>query len=266
MKNNKKIIREIRKIEKREDRIKSRQENRLLQENIDPLLEKVEEKIPPKLEASLKTAFLKSFTLVFDKGLPYIEKTINDNKIKAQHKQNNEAVENHTSQRHFRKMKHSAGQGALLNQSLSALEGGALGLLGIGIPDIPIFIAMILRTLSEIAGHFGYHDKSDAEKSYMLLLISGAMTKGARQAEYDKKIIKLGQQIDAYDAVALDLTDYMEDTSALLSTILLTTKFIQGLPIVGIIGGLANPFILNKISVYAELKYQKRYLEKKLQE
>jgi hypothetical protein len=100
----------------------------------------------------------------------------------------------------------------------------------------------------------------------MLLLISGAMTKGARQAEYDKKIIKLGQQIDAYDAVALDLTDYMEDTSALLSTILLTTKFIQGLPIVGIIGGLANPFILNKISVYAELKYQKRYLEKKLQE
>jgi hypothetical protein len=220
MKNNKKIIREIRKIEKREDRIKSRQENRLLQENIDPLLEKVEEKIPPKLEASLKTAFLKR----------------------------------------------SAGQGALLNQSLSALEGGALGLLGIGIPDIPIFIAMILRTLSEIAGHFGYHDKSDSEKSYMLLLISGAMTKGARQAEYDKKIIKLGQQIDAYDAVALDLTDYMEDTSALLSTILLTTKFIQGLPIVGIIGGLANPFILNKISVYAELKYQKRYLEKKLQE
>jgi hypothetical protein len=163
-------------------------------------------------------------------------------------------------------MKRSAGQGALLNQSLSALEGGALGLLGIGIPDIPIFIAMILRTLSEIAGHFGYHDKSDSEKSYMLLLISGAMTKGARQAEYDKKIIKLGQQIDAYDAVALDLTDYMEDTSALLSTILLTTKFIQGLPIVGIIGGLANPFILNKISVYAELKYQKRYLEKKLQE
>ncbi|WKY45195.1 EcsC family protein [Eubacteriaceae bacterium ES2] len=265
MKNNKKIISELKKIEKREDRIRDRQKSRMLQENIDPLLEKVEAKIPPKLEASLKTAFLKSFTLVFDKGLPYIEKTINDNKIKGQHCQNNEAVENRMSRRHFRKMKRSAGQGALVNQSLSAVEGGALGILGIGIPDIPIFIAMILRTLSEIASHFGYPDKSDAEKCYMLLLICGAMTKDARQADYDENINKLGQQIDTYDAVAIDLTDYIEDTSAVLSKTLLTTKFIQGLPIVGIIGGLANPFILNKISVYAELKYQKRYLAKKLQ-
>lgn len=265
MKNNKKLIREIRNIQKREDRIKARQEKRIAGENIDLLLEKVEAKIPPKLETSLQAAFLKSFAVIFDKGLPYIEKTINDSKIKAQHSQNNEAIETRMSRKHFRRMKRSAAQGALVNQSLSALEGGALGILGIGIPDIPIFIAMILRTLSEIASHFGFHDESDAEKSYMLLLICGAMTKGAKQADFDTKIFRIGQQIDTYDAVALDLTEYMEEASAVLSNTLLTTKFIQGLPIVGIVGGLANPLILNKISVYAELKYQRRYLEKKLE-
>ncbi|HIQ75459.1 MAG TPA: EcsC family protein [Candidatus Cottocaccamicrobium excrementipullorum] len=39
-------------------------------------------------------------------------------------------------------------------------------------------------------------------------------------------------------------------------------KFIQGLPVVGILGGAGNPLYYNKVMKYAELKYRKRYLLK----
>ena len=41
---------------------------------------------------------------------------------------------------------------------------------------------------------------------------------------------------------------------------MLVLKFIQGLPVVGVVGGLSNPVYYNKIMEYIRLKYHKRYL------
>ena len=41
---------------------------------------------------------------------------------------------------------------------------------------------------------------------------------------------------------------------------MLLLKFIQGVPVVGIIGGAANPVYYNKVMKYVQLKYRKRYL------
>lgn len=41
---------------------------------------------------------------------------------------------------------------------------------------------------------------------------------------------------------------------------MLVAKFIQGLPIVGIVGGLSNPVYYQRIMHYVQLKYRKRYL------
>ena len=41
---------------------------------------------------------------------------------------------------------------------------------------------------------------------------------------------------------------------------MLVLKFIQGLPVVGVVGGLSNPVYYNKIMEYVRLKYHKRYL------
>ena len=41
---------------------------------------------------------------------------------------------------------------------------------------------------------------------------------------------------------------------------MLFLKFIQGLAVVGIIGGAGNPVYYNKVMKYVELKYRKRYL------
>jgi len=56
----------------------------------------------------------------------------------------------------------------------------------------------------------------------------------------------------------------MKETSDLLSNTLLTAKFIQGLPLVGVIGGVINPVMINKIGKYARIKYKKRYLLSKI--
>ena len=37
-------------------------------------------------------------------------------------------------------------------------------------------------------------------------------------------------------------------------------KFIQGLPVVGILGGAGNPAYYRRVMKYAELKYRRRYL------
>ena len=44
---------------------------------------------------------------------------------------------------------------------------------------------------------------------------------------------------------------------------MLCIKFLQGLPLVGVVGGPANVMYCKKISDYARLKYQKRYLLQK---
>ena len=45
---------------------------------------------------------------------------------------------------------------------------------------------------------------------------------------------------------------------------LLYMKFLQGIPIVGVAGGLADSVYLKKITDYADLKYRRRFLKKKL--
>ena len=49
-------------------------------------------------------------------------------------------------------------------------------------------------------------------------------------------------------------------TSKILSDSMLTSKFVQGIPIVGAVGSIVNYRIINKISKYASIKYKKRYL------
>lgn len=44
---------------------------------------------------------------------------------------------------------------------------------------------------------------------------------------------------------------------------MLLLKFIQGMPIVGILGGAANPICYNKVMKYVQMKYRKRYLLQK---
>ena len=59
-----------------------------------------------------------------------------------------------------------------------------------------------------------------------------------------------------------DLSLQLKETASAFAVDMLLLKFIQGLPVVGIIGGAANPVYYNKVMKYVQLKYRKRYLLK----
>lgn len=120
-----------------------------------------------------------------------------------------------------------------------------------------------MKSIYEIALSYGYGYDTNNEKEYVLLLINGAMTNGGKQKEWNRKINELGDSIDQNIITDIDLEEQMKYTAGVLSDALLTAKFIQGIPVVGAVGGIVNYNIIRKINRFASLKYKKRYYLRK---
>ncbi|WP_373483180.1 EcsC family protein [Acetobacterium sp.] len=251
-------------LEKQEQKFLNHTENQFMKSNFTSVVNKIQDKIPAKLQATLDAAFYMGFHLVFEKGSSLIEKTYNKEKIAVAYDLNNYAIEKYMHLKHLKTLDKSSKHSKAINESIAAIEGGVLGLLGIGLPDIPLFLGVIVKTINEIALSYGFQYASDEEKAYLLYLICTAMTKDDLRKSYDQKVECLGHDIDAHSLPFIDLAAIMKETSDLLSNTLLTAKFIQGLPLVGVIGGVVNPIMINKIGKYARIKYKKRYLLSKI--
>lgn len=262
----KELMRQLRNIHKEESRLLAEQENKLMTGKINPLKEKLMEKIPSKLTATLQAAFAKSFQLLYEKGGVIIERTYRKEGKELEHKLLNYALDQKHSRRYFKRMDKQAGQSKLLNTSFSVVEGGVLGFLGIGLPDIPLFIAVVLKSIYEISLSYGFDYKQEEEKYYILCLISTAMAQGEQRINYNDRLDILAGHIDTGRSLKLDLPKQMDKTAQDLAEAMLVAKFIQGIPIVGTVGGIVNYHIIQKISRYARIKYKKRYLLKKLKE
>lgn len=260
MKRDQILARQLNTVKRQEQKFLRQNENTLIKTKFMPILKKIETKIPAKLILTLEKTFYMGFKFVFEKGNAYVEKTYNKDKIYSEYDLNNYAVDKYMTKKHLKNMDKQSKQSKTINESISAIEGGVLGLLGIGLPDIPLFISVVIKTINEIALSYGYQYAEDEEKAYILYLICGAMTKGEIRKEYDKKIDLLGENIGSVTQSTIHLERVIKETSSILSNILLTSKFIQGLPIVGVIGGIVNPIIINKIGKYSRIKYKKRYL------
>jgi hypothetical protein len=258
------IIQQIKQLEKKEQLFLNKPENPLMKSAIHPMADKIQEIIPDKLASSLDTIFYKGFLLIFEKGSPYIEKTYSKEKFEADYDINNYAIENHFNKRQLKRIDKPSKQSVLMNSSFSALEGGVLGIFGIGLPDIPLFLSVIIRTLYEIALSYGFSYTSSKEEAYILLLISAAAASGEKQKEYDKQLNELGDKIDHSMEFIIEQDIYIKAASKTLSDALLTAKFIQGIPVIGAVGGAVNYALINRISNYARMKYKKRYLYQKL--
>ena len=57
-----------------------------------------------------------------------------------------------------------------------------------------------------------------------------------------------------------ELNLQIRQTASVFAVDMLLLKFIQGLPVIGILGGAANPVYYHKVMKYVQLKYRKRYL------
>lgn len=252
------------KIKDRHLRNEGRKEKKLLSKKSIKIdcISKIEEKIPPKVRQAIDEAFYKGFNLVFDKGTVYIEKMYDKEKIICEHELQNLSISKRLTNRNLRKLDSRAKKSKLFNQSISLVEGGVLGFLGMGLPDIPLFIAVILKNIYEICLSYGFNYENDDEKIYILNVIAAAVDNDEDKLISNARVDEVAYKIENGYDTGYTLDEQIRYTSHKLSDALLVSKFIQGFPIVGVVGALVNNSIISKISKYAMIKYKKRFLNR----
>lgn len=221
----------------------------------------LENKVPEKLQSTLDGAFAKAFSLIFEKGTGVIEKTYNREKIEKEYQVSLYAGRVYDTRKSLKVFSRKARKAGGRNLALSGVSGIGMGLLGIGLPDIPLFTGMILKCVYEIALNFGVDYQSQKERYFILLLIEGAVSYGEELEAADKKIETFMEHPGI--PAGCGVKEQMKNASAMLSKELLYMKFLQGIPVAGAIGGAYDAVYMKQISQYAEMKYHKRFLMKR---
>lgn len=216
------------------------------------------EKVPEQLQSKLNAAFEKAFSLIFRKGTGIIEKTYSREKIERTYQVNQYLAGLEENSRNIRAFSKSAGAAGGRNLIFSGVEGIGLGLLGIGLPDIPLFTGLILKHMYELALSYGFSYDTEEERYWILLLIRGALSCGEDSRELSREadlFIRDGALPEKYDQ-----EEEIRRTAACLSGELLYMKFLQGIPLAGAVGGAYDVIYLSRIQKYAGIKYKKRFL------
>lgn len=264
----------------------------------------LEEKVPGSIYENLQKAFRKAFAIVFEKGTGLIEKTYNRESLEEDCQVREFAFQVKANRKTLKKARKDARAGNLRNLAITSAEGIGLGVLGIGLPDIVMFVGVLLKGIYETALQYGYAYDSDQERCFILKLMETAVLKGEDWEEGNREIDRYIESSAAECAVEeesgteesgeeepgaeesgeeefeaegpgeqqqsetweKDLRERVKEqtgrTADAFAMDMVLLKFIQGLPVVGILGGTGNPLYYNKVIKYAELKYRKRYLLK----
>lgn len=225
----------------------------------------MEQKIPEKVYIGLESAFGKGFSVVFQKGRVVIEKSYDKKNIQENHAVRDFAFRLKGGRAEIRDIRRSAERSNLLNIAVTTAEGVGLGALGIGMPDIVLFIGMLLKGIYETALNYGYDYEGRYEQLIILKMMAASLCTGDSFRRFNEEVDALMGAVGA-DITDSELEAQMQATAKVFAVDMLFLKFIQGLPIVGMIGGAANPFYYQKIMRYVQMKYQKRFLQKLLLE
>lgn len=224
--------------------------------------EKISRFVPEKLDGTLKTAFFKAFELIFEKGTGIIEKTYNKEKKQQDYKIREFAAETRNNCRSVREFGRQAAVSKGVNMAISTVEGVGMGVLGMGLPDIPLFIGVLLKSIYEIALTYGFSYDSEEERIFILKMIETALS-------HEEELIKRNMELNSLletglheENLDVTLEEQIRRTSDVLAEEMLYLKFIQGAPVVGVVGGISDLVYQKKILDFVGVKYKKRFLEK----
>lgn len=217
----------------------------------------LEKKISAGLRNTLDTAFEKAFRLVFEKGTGVIEKTYDKSQMKKWYQINEYAAKVHGTRKALKVFSGKAKGAGAGNLLMSGAVGVGLGVLGVGLPDIALFTGLMLKGVYEIALSYGFDYDDEEEKKFILLLIRGALS-------YGKELQSINEELNFYMdygayAKARTMENAIKSAAGCLSKELLYMKFLQGIPVVGAVGGAYDAIYMKQIMEYAELKYRRRF-------
>ena len=219
----------------------------------------LEKKIPPNAYDGLKSAFSKAFTLIFEKGPGIIEKTYDRDSIQKEHMVLDYDIKMRGRRKELRQLQKTAKRDNLKNMAITTIEGIGLGALGVGLPDIVLFVGMIMKGIYKSAVHYGINYEETSEKVLILKMMATSMATGEIWVEKNKETDTLLEQT-MLQFTEEDVKKQIEKTAEVFAMDMLVMKFVQGLPIIGIIGGMTNPLYYNRVLDYVQLKYRKRYI------
>ena len=97
----------------------------------------------------------------------------------------------------------------------------------------------------------------------ILNMMAASLITGEERPEWDDMIDGMIVEMPHNVSQAV-LEEQIRETASVFAMDMLILKFIQGLPVVGIFGGMANPIYYNRVLKYVQLKYRKRYLLKQM--
>ncbi len=201
--------------------------------------------IPSNLDEKLGDAFAKAFEVILKKGTGIIGASI----LGKEQESADDAI-------------FKSKIAGLFDTAATFAEGAGMGIVGLGLPDIPIFTAMVFRNIYQKAALYGFGYEEDIEKVYVLKLIATALSTGKTCERLNEELDKLGDEINrGTDFCVIEDEDIKEASDALAGD-MLYVKFVQGIPIIGAVGGLFNFSTMRRINNFAEIKYHKRYLLK----
>jgi len=221
----------------------------------------LENRIPEKVYTGLESAFCKGFGLVFNQGRVIIEKGYNKEDLKADHAIRDYAVQLKGGRKELKQMHRTARKSDLLNLAVTTVEGIGLGALGVGMPDIVLFLGTLLKGIYETALNYGFGYESRREQMLILKMMETALSHGDDWMHRNREVDKM-LSLETVTITEEAFTRQMKETASAFAVDMLLLKFIQGLPVMGILGGAANPVYYTKVMKYVQLKYRKRYLRK----
>lgn len=219
---------------------------------------KITEIAPEKLMETLHGAFEKAFKVVFEKGSGLIRKVGRQGARRDAYLEKEQAadlVEDRSNLKAFSRSADKAGAG---NVMFSGAAGIGMGLFGIALPDIPLFTAMMLKSVYETAESYGFPCEGEAERMYALRVIEAALS-------YGDELKTRNRALDLYAQTGgwpneVDWEQQIKSTSRQVSEAVLLGKALQNVPVVGAAGGAGDAVCLGRVQKYAAIKYQKRFL------
>jgi len=223
-----------------------------------PVEDRLEEIVPEKLMETLRRAFVKAFALVFEKGTGVILRMSRRERRRQERQVREYALnlrENRKNLRAFSKAADRAGRGNVL---LSGAAGVGMGFFGVALPDIPLFTAMLLKSIYETAESFGFPCEGEAERMYALRLIEAALSEGEDLRQRNRELDVYTQTGRWERPVSLEVQT--KAAARCLAGAVLYGKALQGLPVVGAVGGAGDAVCLSRVQRYAAIKYRKRFL------
>lgn len=238
-----------------------------------------EKKMPDTLQGTLEAGFNKAFVTVFDKGAALIEKTYNKEKQETTFKENEKELASESFNANvLKKFERQAKRTAYKNLAITSVEGIGMGIAGAGIPDIPIFVSVLLKSIYEIAISYGFSYTTEKERLFILKIIEASLMSGDNLRKKDEEINKLveryykeeriPEQVSETDefVTELQIIRQIDHSAKALSHELLYGKFVQGMTFIGVVGGAEDISCLKRVTDYAILKYKRRFLLRQMSE